>query len=171
MRRGLLNYVAVFLLIYTFYIVFTGSTALFSLVLGLVASAILTPIITPFLTTRSVGLRDLKRLGLLILYYFRYMLIDEVKAHLQVIRIVLSRDINKAIRPAIVKVPFSVETDYGITLTAGSITNTPGTCVIDVDKERKVFYVHWIYATTTEPEKAREEISKVFEEYAKRIFE
>ena len=166
--RNALGYIAVFLMIYLAYIAFAGSTSLYTLTLGAIASALFTALLTPMLVSRKLGVDAIKRFFYLVAYYFHYMLVDEVKAHSQVIKIVLSRRMN--IRPAIVKVPFDVETDYGLTLIAGSITNTPGTCVIDVDRERKVFYVHWIYATTTEPEKAREEISKVFEYYAKKIF-
>ncbi len=166
--KKVLTYITVFLYIYLFYVIFTGGIARFSLVLGLIGSAILTAFLTSFIIQREIGFGDLKRFFHLAFYYFRYMIISEVKAHAMVIKIVLSPKIN--IRPAIVKVPFNVKTHYGITLIAGSITNTPGTCVVDVDEEKKVLYVHWIYATTTDPEKAREEISKVFEEYAMRIF-
>jgi multicomponent Na+:H+ antiporter subunit E len=163
-----LKYIVVFLFIYTFYIVFTASLTGFSLALGFIASALLAGLLTPILVQRDIGTRDLKRLAYLILYYFYYMIVEEYKAHKLVIKIVLSRKMN--IRPAIVKVPFGVKTDYGVTLIAGSITNTPGTCVVDIDEKERAFYVHWIYATTLEPEKAREEISKVFEKYASKIF-
>ena len=166
--RRLLRYVVVFLYIYLFYIVFTASTSGFSLILGFAASALLTALITPLLIQKGIGAQDLKRFAYLVMYYFRYMIVEEFKAHKQLIKIVLSRKID--VRPAIVKIPYSVETDYGVTLIAGSITNTPGTCVVDVDEKKRVLYVHWIYATTIEPEKAREEISKVFERYAARIF-
>jgi len=166
--KKVLTYITVFLYIYLFYVIFTGGIAEFSLVLGLIGSVILTTFLTSFIIQREIVFGDLKRFFYLVFYYFRYMIIDEVKAHAMVIKIVLSPKID--IRPAIVKVPFNVKTYYGITLVAGSITNTPGTCVVDVDEEKKTFYVHWIYATTTEPEKAREEISKVFEEYAMKIF-
>jgi multicomponent Na+:H+ antiporter subunit E len=166
--KKLTRFIAVFLYIYAFYIMFTASTTEFSLTLGFIASALLATLSTPFLIQRNLGAHDLKSFAYLLLYYFRYMIIEEYKAHKQVIKIVLSRKLD--IKPAIVKVPYSVKTDYGMTLIAGSITNTPGTCVVDVDEKRHLFYVHWIYATTIEPEKAREEISKVFEEYAAKIF-
>jgi multicomponent Na+:H+ antiporter subunit E len=162
------RYIVVFLYIFIFYVIFTASTALFSLTLGLVASIILAALTTPLLIQRGIGARDLKGFAHLIAYYFYYMLVAEVKAHSLVIRIVLSPKIS--VRPAIVKVPFNAKTDYGLTLIAGSITNTPGTCVVDVDEKERVFYVHWIYVTTTEPEKAREEISKDFEKFALKIF-
>jgi multicomponent Na+:H+ antiporter subunit E len=162
------RYIVVFLYIFIFYVIFTASVASFSLTLGLIASIILAALTTPLLIQRSIGARDLKGLAYLIAYYFYYMLIAEIKAHSLVTRIVLSPKIS--VRPAIVKVPFSVKTDCGLTLIAGSITNTPGTCVVDIDEKERAFYVHWIYATTTEPEKAREEISKDFEKFALKIF-
>ncbi|RLG77421.1 MAG: cation:proton antiporter, partial [Thermoprotei archaeon] len=63
------------------------------------------------------------------------------------------------------------KTDYAMTTIANSITNTPGTVVVDVDPVERNFYVHWIDVKTTEPEEARLRISNVFEKYAWRVFE
>ena len=75
------------------------------------------------------------------------------------------------IKPAIVRVPHSLETDFAIVTVANSITNTPGTVTLEVDDEGKALFVHWLFAETTEDEEAREKISKEFEEWAKLIFE
>jgi multicomponent Na+:H+ antiporter subunit E len=68
-------------------------------------------------------------------------------------------------------VPFDVEGDYTVTSIANSITNTPGTVVVEVDRARKVFYVHWIDVASIEPAEARRSISEAFEYYSRRIFE
>ncbi|MEM2645765.1 MAG: Na+/H+ antiporter subunit E, partial [Desulfurococcaceae archaeon] len=60
---------------------------------------------------------------------------------------------------------------YGITAVANSITNTPGTVVVDVDEERRCFYVHWIDVKAFEPEECHKMISETFEKYSKRVFD
>lgn len=92
---------------------------------------------------------------------------DEVRAHLDVMRRILHP--RMPINPGIVKIPYEVVSDYAMLTIANSITNTPGTVVVDVFPEEKAFYVHWINAVVTEPEKARESVSRIFEKFAKRI--
>lgn len=164
----LLTYLAVYSLIYAFYVVFTGATSLFSLILGALASLVVSLAAKPLLISRNIELKDLKKVLYIVTYYIYYMTVAEVKAHINIARIVLGRRVN--ISPAIVEIPYYVKSDYGMTLIAGSITNTPGTLVVQVDTTRKAFYVHWIKALTHEPLKAREHVSKVFEEYALKIF-
>ncbi|MCX8185308.1 MAG: Na+/H+ antiporter subunit E [Sulfolobales archaeon] len=163
-----LSYLAVFSMTYSFYIVFSGTTSLFSLVLGSLGSILVTVLVKSLLISRELSLSDIRRLTYLVLYYIYYMAVAEVRAHIDIAKIVLSRKIN--ISPAIVKIPYYVETNYGMTLVAGSITNTPGTIVIQVDTGRKYFYVHWLVAKTFEPARAREDISTSFEKYSQKIF-
>ncbi len=164
----LVNYLAVFTLTYAFYVVFTGAITLFSLALGVIASAAITAFTTPLLTSRELRLADVGRATYLVAYYVYYMAVAEVRAHLDIARTVLSRRIS--ISPAIVEVPYYVQTSFGMTLIAGSITNTPGTVVVQVDTVRKLFYVHWLKAVTYRPEEARGSISAKFEEFAAKIF-
>jgi multicomponent Na+:H+ antiporter subunit E len=164
----LLNYLAVFALTYSFYVVFAGASTSFSLALGAVASVAITAFATPLLISRELRLVDVVRLAHLLTYYVYYMTVAEVRAHVDIARTVLSRRIR--ISPAIVEVPYYVRTSFGMTLIAGSITNTPGTVVVQVDTARRVFYVHWLKAVTHRPEEARRHISEEFEEFAAKIF-
>ncbi|MCS7099374.1 MAG: Na+/H+ antiporter subunit E [Sulfolobales archaeon] len=164
----LLSYLAVFLMTYSFYVVFSGATSLFTLVLGSVGSLVVAVLVKNLLVSRKLKISDIRRLAYLVLYYAYYMTVAEVRAHVDIAKIVLSRKMK--ISPAIVKVPYYVETSYGMTLIAGSITNTPGTVVVQVDTNRKHFYVHWLTARVFEPARAREEISAVFENYSQKIF-
>ncbi len=164
----LVNYLAVFTLTYVFYVVFTGTATLFSLTLGFLASAAITAFATPLLISRELRLADVGRVAYLVAYYVYYMAVAEVRAHTDIARTVLGRKIR--ISPAIVEVPYYVRTSFGMTLIAGSITNTPGTLVVQVDTVRKVLYVHWLKAVTHKPEEARGSISAKFEEFAAKIF-
>ncbi|MEM4916257.1 MAG: Na+/H+ antiporter subunit E [Desulfurococcaceae archaeon] len=151
------------------YIVFSGSISPYDIISGLVVSVITGSLFANISVKNPVKVVDVKRWLWLIIYVLRYFIIDETKAHVDVIRRILHPE--TPVKPAIVEVPYHVESDYAITTVANSITNTPGTVVVDIDENKKVFYIHWIYAKELEPEKAREEISSVFEKHAKRIFD
>ncbi len=164
----LLGYLTVFAMTYAFYVVFTGATSVFSLVLGALASAVVSVVVKPLVVSGEPRVSDIARLAYLAVYYLYYMVVAEVRAHVAIARTVFGRRMD--ISPAIVEVPYHVKTSYGMTLVAGSITNTPGTVVVQVDPERRRFYVHWLYAKAFEPDRAREEISAEFERFAQRIF-
>lgn len=154
---------------FTIYIVFTGSVRLYDIVTGVLVALTIGLITANLVVENPLKALDPRRLGWLIAYAFHYFLVSEVKAHLDVIRRAL--DPRMPINPGIVRVPYGVESDYGEALVACSITNTPGTVVVDVSRDRRIFYVHWIDVKTLEPMKAREMISLVFEKYAKKVFD
>ena len=83
------------------------------------------------------------------------------------------RVINPAlpIHPGIVKVKTELKSDTGLTFLANSITLTPGTMTVDVDKDDGVLYVHWIDTKATDVETATELIVRRFERILKGIFE
>lgn len=78
---------------------------------------------------------------------------------------------KRPIRPGIVKVKTSLRSDTALTFLANSITLTPGTLTVDVDKENGYLYVHWINVRSTDIEEATERIVGRFERILKRIFE
>ncbi len=157
------------LLSFIVYIVFTGSIRLYDIVTGIAVAVVIGLITANVVVSNPSKAYSINRLRWLIQYVFHYFLVSEVKAHLDVIRRALSP--RMPINPGIVRVPYRVESDYAEALVACSITNTPGTVVVDLDKDRRIFYVHWIDVKTPEPEKARLEISELFERYAKKIFD
>lgn len=74
-------------------------------------------------------------------------------------------------RPGIVKVKTALKSDLGLTLLANSLTLTPGTMTVDIDKENGFLYVHWIDVKSDDIDKAAELIAGKFERILKRIFE
>jgi len=48
-------------------------------------------------------------------------------------------------KPGIVAIPLSAETDLEITLLANLISLTPGTLSLDISDDRKVLYVHGMF--------------------------
>jgi len=92
----------------------------------------------------------------------------EIKSHIDVIKRILNPAMP--INPGIVSVPYEVDTDFGITAVAGSITNTPGTVTMEVDQERKRFYVHWIDVTSPDEKVCYQQVAEAFDIRLKRIF-
>lgn len=64
-------------------------------------------------------------------------------------------------RPAVVSIPLDARTDLEITLLAMCITLTPGTLSLDVSTDRRVLYIHAMFAE--DPEALRHEIKNGFE--------
>ncbi len=75
------------------------------------------------------------------------------------------------IRPGIVKVRTRLNSDVGLTFLANSITLTPGTLCVDVDREQGVLYIHWIHVKDTDTEAATRTIVRRFENLLVRMFE
>jgi len=75
------------------------------------------------------------------------------------------------IHPGIVKVKTLLKSDLGITFLANSITLTPGTLSVDVDRDEGYIYVHWIEVKHKDPEGATRDIIRRFEPIIRRIFE
>ncbi len=96
--------------------------------------------------------------------FFYYML----KANLDVVyRVVHPR---MPIRPGIVKVKTTLQTDVARTVLANSITLTPGTMTVDITEDGYL-YIHWIYVKDTDIEQATAHIVSRFEEFLEKIFE
>ena len=112
---------------------------------------------------------DPKRIYYLVRYFIKYMFIIEPRAHIDVIKRIISP--HMPINPGIVAIPYGVKTDYAILTIANSITNTPGTVTVDVDRDSKLLFVHWIDVKAVEPEECRRIISREFEENAEKIFD
>jgi len=75
------------------------------------------------------------------------------------------------INPGIIKVKTILKTDTGLTFLANSITLTPGTLSVDIDRDNGVLYVHWIDVESKDIEKATEIIVGRFEKILEKIFE
>ncbi len=157
------------LLAFATYIVFSGSISPYDIVTGVVVAAAVGLIVANIAVREPWKALDPRRLGWGIAYIIVYFLYSEVRAHLDVMKRILSP--SMPINPGIVRVPYRVHTDYAMTSIANSITNTPGTVVVDVDTEAKDFYVHWIDVKATEPEACRKEIMELFEKFSRRVFD
>lgn len=76
-----------------------------------------------------------------VIIFFFYFLYELAKANYQVASDVIT---FKNVRPGIIRVPLDVKTNLEITLLANFINLTPGTIIVDISDDRKVFYIHTI---------------------------
>jgi len=150
------------------YLVYTGSYSATELLVAFITGFIIAWVMG-FDLIRGFSLDSIKRLLYLVVYTIKYFTVIEARAHYKVVKAILSR--KPVLKPGIVRIPYNVGSEYSIVGIANSITNTPGTVVVDVDEENKRMYVHWLFTETVSDEKARRLISKEFEEWMNKIFE
>ena len=103
------------------------------------------------------------------LYYMPVFLWECFKANIDVAYRVMHPFVP--IKPGIVKVKTTLKTDVALTFLANSITLTPGTLSVDVDKDKGFIYVHWIYVEHQDIEKATEAVVKKFKRILGKVFE
>ena len=78
---------------------------------------------------------------------------------------------NLPIKPGIVKVKTELKTDTGLTFLANSITLTPGTMSVDIDRDNGFLYIHWINVKDKDVEGATKIIVEKFEKILIKVFE
>lgn len=166
--RRLINKLAIALLTFSFYILYTGAMSGLTLVTGVVIALAVAVLADGVLIRRELSLRDAVRLAYLA-KYLAFFILEELKEHALLTRLILSPRINVA--PEIVSFPVGLNSDYALTLLAHTITNTPGTVTLYVDRERKIFYVHWLLPRSRDPAVAKEAIVGSFEKLAKAAFD
>lgn len=159
-----------FIFCYLFWMVFTWTFTPQELFTGAVIS-----LLVAYLTARffihedAFYLFNPSRFLNLILYVFIF-LIELVKANIDVAKRALSPSLP--INPGIVKVPVDVESEYGLSMLANSITLTPGTITMEVVEEnnKNYFYIHWIDVSEKDRNKAGEAIKGTLEKWVRRIW-
>jgi len=102
-------------------------------------------------------------------YYTPVFLYECLKANLDVAYRVLHP--QKPLNPGIVKVQTKLKSEMGMTFLANSITLTPGTLSVDIDKKNGILYIHWIDVKATDVKTASKIIVEPFESILLRIFE
>jgi len=135
---------------------------------GVLASGLAAALTGDMFVGRPHQFREIRRYAWF-LYYVPVFLWECLKANIDVAYRVIHPGLP--IRPGIVKVRTSLRSESGLTFLANSITLTPGTMTVDVDRENGFLYVHWIYVRDQDMEKATRIIVENFEKILKRIFE
>ncbi len=102
-------------------------------------------------------------------YYLPVFLWECIKANIDVAYRVLHPKLP--INPGIVKVKTHLKTDTALTFLANSITLTPGTMTVDIDRDNGILYIHWINVRAKDIEGATADIVRRFESILEKIFE
>lgn len=102
-------------------------------------------------------------------YYIPVLIYECVKANLDVAYRVIHPDLP--IKPGIVKIKTLLKSDIALTFLANSITLTPGTMSVDIDRDNGILYIHWINVRDEDIEGATKLIVGKFETILKGIFE
>lgn len=139
------------------------------LIVGGFVSAFVTFMIGDLFITRPHVLKHPLRYWYFFAYYLPLFLWECFKANLDVAYRVLHPRLP--INPGIVKVKVELKTDTALTFLANSITLTPGTMSVDIDKENSILYIHWINVKTKDIESATKIIVERFEKILKKIFD
>jgi multicomponent Na+:H+ antiporter subunit E len=140
-----------------------------NLVAGAVVSAIVSAVMGSFLVTRPHLRRNFGRFSYFVTHYIPVFLWELLKANLDVAYRVIHPTLP--INPGIVKIRTSLKSDTGLTFLANSITLTPGTMTVDIDRDRGILYIHWINVRHMDIERATQDIAGKFEPILHRVFE
>lgn len=84
----------------------------------------------------------------LTLIYFRWLFFEIVKANVQVVKAVLSPDLE--VSPTLTKIPYANDADVARTMFANSITLTPGTVAVNMENDH--ILVHALLKEMSNPE-------------------
>ena len=155
---------SLFIVLYLLWILVAGVNTS-ELILGAVVALIVSYILADYVNA-LFGLNSIVKSLLFIALYIPILIIELVKANVDVARRVL--DPNLPLNPGFVKIPTDIKSDIGKLTLANSITLTPGTLSIDADDEN--VYIHWIDVQGHSPSEYQSKVSLKFEEILRRIF-
>ncbi len=155
--------VFLFVLLFVFWLLLTGSLDPAELIAGLMVALVVTLISRPHLEIFN-GLRLTPGAIPAFIAYLGVFLLALVRANLDMARRVLSPSLP--LRPALVEVKTELQSPLGRLTLANSITLTPGTLTVDVNDD--ILLIHWIDAPPgVDIEGATETITRQFERYLK----
>ena len=138
------------------------------LLVGVFVSVFVVYLTAGLFPTRFKYLFDIKRY-LWALYFIPVFLYECIRANFDVAYRVIHPDLP--IKPGIVKIKTGLKSDIALTFLANSITLTPGTMTVDIDRSNGILYIHWINVRDTDIEGATKLIAGKFERILKGIFE
>ena len=103
------------------------------------------------------------------IWYSVVFLWECLKANLDVAYRVIHPDLP--IRPGTVRIKTSLKSDIGLTFLANSITLTPGTTTVDIDKARGLIYVHKLNIEEGKAASEHLPVVEKFEKILRKVFE
>ena len=138
-------------------------------VVGIFVAAFIAFLTGDLFVTRPYVLKHPWRYWYFIFHYLPVFLWELIKANVDVAYRILHPDLP--IKPGIVKVKTTLKSDTALTFLANSITLTPGTMSVDIDKDKGILYIHWINVKAKDIEPATKIIVGRFEKILEKIFD
>ena len=139
------------------------------IIIGVVVALLVAFMIGDLFITRPYVLQHPLRYWYFFVYYLPVFIWECFKANLDVAYRVIHPKLP--INPGIVKVRTNLKSDTAFTFLANSITLTPGTLTVDIDKDKGILYVHWIDVKAKDTEEATKVIVERFERILAKIFD
>jgi multicomponent Na+:H+ antiporter subunit E len=132
----MLTRVVTFIIMFGFWLVFSGIFDAYHMTLGAICSALVALVSHDLLFKDISGGEKLKQAWRLILY-LPWLIYQVILANLHVVRMVLQ---PSKIHPQIIEIDAKLKSEISKVTFANSITLTPGTITMDIDGNK--FYVH-----------------------------
>jgi multicomponent Na+:H+ antiporter subunit E len=155
-----------FVLLLVLWLLMVGSVNSQEIAAGVAVSLIVSSIVRPSARSLISGEHPLLRRFAYAVAYVPYLLLQIVKANIDVARRVV--DPALPIRPGIVHVRTGLKSPLGRLALASSITLTPGTLTVDIDGQD--LFIHWIDVEAEGVGETSRKIVGGFERYLEVIF-
>lgn len=168
MNLKLKSRIIVFILSFVVWIALTDIKSYEEILVGLLLSAIVSFLAGHFLVTTEKTQHSLRRIIFFVLYIFKFLW-EMIKANIEVAYLVIHPLLP--IKPGIVKIKTNLTKDSAITILSNSITLTPGTLTVDVNREKQELYIHCIKAEAESVEESTKRIGHRFENILTEVFE
>ena len=163
--------ISTFIVCFAFWVLLTWSFEIQELAAGAVVSLAVALFAGRFFVhAKSFWFFNPVKLVNLIIYVLFIFPVELIKANWDVAKRCFGG--CKNVNPGIVKVPVDLESDYGQSMLANSITLTPGTITMDIAEEdgQTYYYIHWIDVTAPSGKEAGDAIKGTLEKGVGRIF-
>ena len=148
-----------FLLLLAAWLLMTGAPTRLELIVGITASILIAHLCGKFIFYES-PYQLFNPISIINLAIYSIVLIGaEIKSHITTASSIITGSIN----PAIIRIPTTQTTDFTKTLVANSITITPGTLTVKIDKNHQNLYIHCLNYSP------KKDISTQFEKHAKNV--
>lgn len=140
-----------------------------NLIVGVLASIFVTFLTGDIFIQDTKNITHHARYFYFIFHYIPLFVWEVIKANIDVAYRVMHPKLP--ISPGIVRVETKLKTDIALTFLTNSITLTPGTLSVDVNKKDSCLYVHWIYVRAQDAEAATKAVVERFENVLQKVFE
>jgi multicomponent Na+:H+ antiporter subunit E len=137
--------------------------------IGIMAALFVTYVLKDLYGQKTAPFFEPHRYLIFVFWYLPLVFLGMVRASLSVAGRILHP--SPAVQPGIVRVKTTLTTDTGLTFLANTITLTSNTLTVDVDRESRVLYVHWVHVQARDIESATKMIVGRFEPIIKKVFE